>query len=98
MTAKNLNQLIADQHIADLRHAAERERAVARPRRRRRAPVAILLAALLVLTFAASANAAGRVWVDTNITNLDYVLGKGPDVVFTVHNDTDTVLATPDIV
>ena len=57
-----------------------------------------LLVAVLLPAFAASANAAGRVWLESNLTNLDYVAGQGPDPTFIVHNDTDTVLAVKDLV
>jgi len=92
MTAKHLNHLIAEQHNADLRRAAERERAVARPRRRR-APLAIVVAALLVLTFASAASAAPvPPRIDANLADLDYTWGLGPEPVITVHNDNATDL------
>ena len=92
MTAKHLSHLIADEHVADLRRAAEREHGAPR-RRRRRAPLATALAALLALTLlATSAPAAGRVWIDAPIADLDVVAGQGAAPVFTFHTDTDTVL------
>ena len=66
----------------------------------RRAPLVIALAALLTLMFAVSASAAGRVWIESNPTlnGLDWVIGAGPAVTITLHNDTDTTLTLTDFI
>jgi hypothetical protein len=64
----------------------------------RRAPFVIALAALLTLMFAASASAAGRVWVesDPSLNPLDWVIAGGTAVTITLHNDSDTTLTLSD--
>src|SRR6476646_9445530 len=101
MTSTHLNHLVAAEHNADLRRVAERERAAAgagRPRRRRRAPFAVVLAALLALTLAASAQAAGHVWVEApGLLKVEGVTGTPISAPFTLHNDMDTPLRMTDI-
>ena len=72
----------------------------ARHARRCRAPLAIVLAALLALAFATSANAAGRVWVesDPSLNGFEWVIGLGPSPTITLHNGTDTALTLTDFV
>src|SRR4051812_27353809 len=66
----------------------------------RRAVLAIVLAGLLAMTFAASAHATGRVWIESDIdyNGAEYTLGRAPEPTLLVHNDTDTPLSLKDFI